>query len=296
VKYDKFVNRVGERAGVTQEQAESLTRATLQVLADRISGGQDADLAARLPEELARLVRKAPQKLPEKYGFDEFVEKVRERAVDVPAEAVLPGIRAVLLTLRDATGGKEFRDTMAQLSHEFGDLLQDESAAEAGEPRTAASGGDRTAASGGDRTAGAAAPRGQRAAGPGPLAAQDDELVQRTAERAGVSPQEAVQLTQATLSTLGDLIGGQAHEIALRLPDISGEWLDEPPETPAQNYGVESFVSRVRDLTIDVMDDDITPGIQAVMITLREAVGEAELAIALRPLPGEYDELLVRIA
>jgi hypothetical protein len=44
-----------------------------------------------------------------------------------------------------------------------------------------------------------------------------------------------------------------------------------------------------------VSDDDVTPGIQAVMISLREAVGEAELEIALLPLPGEYDELLVRV-
>jgi uncharacterized protein (DUF2267 family) len=288
VEYDEFIDRVAERAGVNHEHAATLTQATLQVLADRISGGQDADLAAALPEKLAKPLRKAPQKLPEKYGFDEFVERVRERAAGAPREAVLPGIRAVVLTLRDAVPDKEFRDTLEQLPHQFRELLQEEGGPEAGQPADAASGGD--------RTAGAATPRGQRAGGPGPLAAEDDALVQRTAERAGVSTQEAVQLTQATLETLGDLIGGQAHDIAQRLPDISGEWLDEPPETPAQNYGVESFVSRVRVLATGVMDDDITPGIQAVMITLREAVGEAELAIALHPLPGEYDELLVRIA
>jgi uncharacterized protein (DUF2267 family) len=288
VEPDEFVDHVSERAGMNREHAEALTQATLQVLADRISGGQDLDLAAQLPDKLARLLRKAPQKLPEKYGFDGFVERVRERAASVPPGAVLPGVRAVLLTVRDAVGDKEFRDTLDQLPHEIRDLLQDEGGLQTGQPAADTSGGD--------RTAGAAAPRGQRAGGPGPLAAQDDALVQRTAERAGVSPQEAVQLTQATLEVLGDLIGGQAHDLAQRLPDISGEWLDEPPEMPAQNYGVESFVSRVRDRATEVMDDDITPGIQAVMIVLREAVGEAELAIALRPLPVEYDELLVRVA
>jgi hypothetical protein len=53
-------------------------------------------------------------------------------------------------------------------------------------------------------------------------------------------------------------------------------------------------VSRVRDIATDVADDDITPGIQAVMIALRDAVGEAELTIALGPLPDEY-EVLVQI-
>src|SRR4029450_2682842 len=129
----------------------------------------------------------------------------------------------------------------------------------------------------------------------GPLAAQDDALVQRTAERTGVSPSEAGQLTQATLETLGDLVGGTAHDLAVPLPEISAEWLDEPPDPPAQNYGVEAFVSRVRDIATEVMDDDSTPGIQAVMISLREAVGEAALEIALRPLPDEYAELLVRV-
>jgi uncharacterized protein (DUF2267 family) len=254
VKYDTFIDHVAERAGVSREQAESLTQATVQILADRISGGQDVDLASRLPEELARLVRKAPQKLPEKYGFDEFVEKVRERAPDVPPDAVLPGIRAVMLTLRDAAGGKEFRDTMAQLPHEFGELLQEESGA-----------------------------------------AQDDALVQQTAERAGVSPLEAALLTQATLEVLGERIGGQqAHGLALRLPDISAQWLDEPVEMPAQDYGVDDFVSRVRVLATDVEDDDITPGIQAVLISLRDAVGEGELEIALQPLSDDY-EVLVRV-
>jgi hypothetical protein len=54
-------------------------------------------------------------------------------------------------------------------------------------------------------------------------------------------------------------------------------------------------VRRVRDrMTPRVLDDDVVPGIQAVMIALRDAVGEVELTIALEPLPDEYDELLVR--
>jgi uncharacterized protein (DUF2267 family) len=288
VEHDEFIDRVAERAGVRREYAAVLTQATLQVLAHRISGGQDLDLAAQLPEELTKPLRKAPQKLPEKYGFDEFVDKVRERAPSAPREAALPGIRAVMLTLRDAVGDKEFRDTLDQLPQQFRELLQEEGVPEAGRPA-----GD---TSGGDRAAGAAAPRGQRAGGPAPRAAQGDPLVQATAERAGVSAQKATELTRATLEVLGDLLGGgQAHDLAQRLPGTSGRWLDESPETPPHTYGPDGFVSRVRDRTHGVLDDDITPGIQAVMIALREAVGEAEVEIALRPLPGGYDELLVRV-
>jgi uncharacterized protein (DUF2267 family) len=288
VEYDEFIDRVAQRTGVSHEHAAMLTQATLQVLGDRISGGQAADLEAQLPEKLARPLRRSPQKPAESYGFAQFVDKVRGMAPDVPQEAVVPGIRAVLLTLRDAVPEKEFTDTMAQLPQEFRDLLQEEGQPAAGQPA-----GD---TSGGDQTAGAAAPGGQRAGGPGAAAAHDDTLVQRIAERAGVPVQKAVQLAQATLGALRERIGGpQAHNLAQRLPDTSGEWLDEPPETPAEDFGVEGFVTRVRDLAPGVEDDELTPGIQAVMISLRDAVGEAEVEIALRPLPGEYDELLVRI-
>ncbi|SFK61106.1 DUF2267 domain-containing protein [Geodermatophilus ruber] len=285
MEYDEFIDRVAERAGVSREQAAVLTQATLAVLADRISGGQAADLEVQLPEKLARPLRKSPQKPAEKYGFAEFVEKVRDRAVDVPPEAILPGIRAVMLTLRDAVAEKEFRDTLAQLPHEFREMLQEERRPEVGTQESAESGGD--------RTAGAAARGGQRAGGPAPAVSQDDALVQRTAERAGFPAAEAAELTRATLSVLGDRIGGQqAHDLAQRLPDASAQWLDEPPDTPAQDYGVEDFVSRVRDLTNDVPDDDITPGIQAVLIALRDAAGETEVDIALQPLSDDYDVLV----
>jgi uncharacterized protein (DUF2267 family) len=124
---------------------------------------------------------------------------------------------------------------------------------------------------------------------------QDDAVVQRTAERAGVPTVEAAQLTRATLQTLGDRIGGQqAHELAQRLPQTSAEWLDEPPDTPAHDYGVVDFVSRIRIMVPEVSDDDLTSGIQAVIVALREAAGDTEVDIALAPLPDDYDDLLER--
>jgi uncharacterized protein (DUF2267 family) len=291
VQYDEFVQHVADRAGVSLEHAAMLTQATLRGLADRISGGQAEDLAVQLPEKLAQLLQVSPHKPAEDYGYARFVDNVREMAPDVPAEAVVPGIRAVLLTLRDAVPDKEFTDTMAQLPREFRDLVQEEKI-----PPQA------PLQSGGDQTAGAAVPGGQGAGGLGDAtaqdttAAQDDSLVHRIAERAGVPLQKAVQLAQATLGVLGDRIGGhQAHRLARRLPDVSAEWLDEPEETPAQNYSADDFVSRIRDLTPEVDDDDLTTGIQAVMISLRDAVGDAELEIALEPLSDDYT-MLVRVS
>jgi uncharacterized protein (DUF2267 family) len=291
VEYDQFIDSVAQRSGLSREQSESLTQATLQVLADRISGGQAADLEAQLPEQLAGLLRRSPQKPAESYGLQRFVDKVAELAPDVPAEVVLPGIRAVLLTLRDAVPDKEFTDTIAQLPQEFRELVQEEKIPPQAPLQSA-----------GDQTAGAAAAGGQQAGGRGDTAAQedraaqDDSLVHRIAERAGVPLQKAVQLAQATLGVLGDRIGGrQAHSLAQRLPDASAQWLDEPEETPAQDYGADDFVSRIRDLTPEVEDDDLTTGIQAVMISLRDAVGDAELEIALEPLSDDY-AVLVRVS
>lgn len=199
MEYDEFIDHVAEGAGVSREHAAMLTQATLQVLGDRISGGQAADLEVQLPEKLARPLRKSPQKPAEKCGFQGCVDRVRNLVPDVPAEAVLPGIRAVMMTLRDAVAEKEFRDTMAQLPHEFRDLVPKEAPQQA------------LLLSGADQTAGAAAPGGQRAGASGVAAAQDDALVQRT----GVSAEEAARLTQATLEVLGDRIGGsQAHDLA----------------------------------------------------------------------------------
>ena len=53
-------------------------------------------------------------------------------------------------------------------------------------------------------------------------------------------------------------------------------------------------MSRIRVLAIHVEDDDITPGIQAVVVALRDDVGDAELDIALEPLSDDYD-VLVRV-
>jgi uncharacterized protein (DUF2267 family) len=274
VEYDQFIDRVAERTRLSREHAAMLTQATLQVLGDRISGGQAADLQAVLSdEELARPFRRSPQKPADAFDFNASVGKVRNAVPDLPYEAIIPGIRAVLLTLRDAVPDKEFRDTLAQLPHEFRDLLQGTDV-----PPQA------------PMPAHAAVDRGR----PVDLG-QGDAVVQRTAERTGAGTDRAARLAQATLQVLGDRIGGQqAHELAQRLPQTSAEWLDEPPETPAHDYGVDDFVSRIRIMVPDVSDDDLAPGIQAVIVALREAAGHTEVEIALAPLPDEYDDLLER--
>jgi uncharacterized protein (DUF2267 family) len=123
VDYDEFIERVAQRAGVPRQEAEVLTRATLEVLAERISGGEAEDLAERLPEPLRNWVR-PPDELAKGFGLKSFVRRVRDHAGGVPSPVALEGIRAVLTTLREAVGDPEFRDATAQLPEEFEEMLQ----------------------------------------------------------------------------------------------------------------------------------------------------------------------------
>lgn len=109
----KFFDKVAARAGVPAETAQSLTEATLQTLAERISGGEAADLADHVAAELRPLLIKGTED-PEVFGYDEFLRRVAERA-RVPDDVAERGVRAVLQTLHRVVGHTEFEEAMAQL-------------------------------------------------------------------------------------------------------------------------------------------------------------------------------------
>ncbi|MFE9203415.1 DUF2267 domain-containing protein [Micromonospora sp. NPDC007230] len=124
MEYQDFINAVATRAKVSTDQAATLTGATLEILADRISAGQAEDLAYQLPDELAdHLSRPLGRERATSFGFDEFVRRVGDRP-DVDralAGAVVP---AVLTTLREAVSRDEFENAMAQLSKEFWQVIE----------------------------------------------------------------------------------------------------------------------------------------------------------------------------
>ncbi|WP_214367776.1 DUF2267 domain-containing protein [Pseudonocardia sp. H11422] len=120
--HEEFIRKVSERAGVSPEDAEVLARATLETLAERLSGGEADDLAALVPPPLRTYLQRSPQKPAVSYGLSAFIERVRTRAGDA-GWATTDAVRAVLVTLREAVGDKEFRDAMAQLPREFEEML-----------------------------------------------------------------------------------------------------------------------------------------------------------------------------
>jgi uncharacterized protein (DUF2267 family) len=116
-----ILQRIADRAGLHLPDARRAADAVLATLAERISGGEVADLIPRLPAELHAPLRAgdaeshgAARRMP----LEEFVRRVAEREGVTPAEA-FEHARAVFATLREAVGEDEFLDVSAQLPLEY---------------------------------------------------------------------------------------------------------------------------------------------------------------------------------
>ncbi|GAB3329526.1 DUF2267 domain-containing protein [Micromonospora halotolerans] len=120
MNYTEFIQSVAARPKVPPGQAEPITRATLETLAERITGGQARDLASQLPEELRGLVDR-PTEDPERFGLAEFLERVQSRS-GVDRQVATDGAHAVLDTLRESASAKEYGDLVDQLPQEFWQL------------------------------------------------------------------------------------------------------------------------------------------------------------------------------
>ncbi|WP_240940141.1 DUF2267 domain-containing protein [Planosporangium flavigriseum] len=118
----KFIEKVAERAGVPEDQAASLTEATLRTLAERLTAGEADDLPAHLPDQFRAWLIKFQEPAPD-FPLDEFVRRVTERA-DVDRDVAERGIVAVMDCTHDAVMNEEFDDIISQLPHEFEELLR----------------------------------------------------------------------------------------------------------------------------------------------------------------------------
>jgi uncharacterized protein (DUF2267 family) len=121
VQYDEFIRSVAEGAGISREDAERLTAATLRTLAERITGGEAEDLAAQLPEELKPYLTGVEEEA-ERFDVDTFIARVADRAGTDPDQA-LAHVGAVFATLREAVTAGELDDIAAQLPDGLRDLV-----------------------------------------------------------------------------------------------------------------------------------------------------------------------------
>jgi uncharacterized protein (DUF2267 family) len=126
VSFGAFIQRVADRLDVDRQAAQRAAETVLEVLGIRISGGQVEDLAGRLPAELrAPLERGVAEsgRAATAMSVDDFLRQIARRR-DVSIDEAGDDVRAVMTTLREAVGEKEFRDTLRQLPDEYAALLR----------------------------------------------------------------------------------------------------------------------------------------------------------------------------
>lgn len=125
MRFPLFVDAVARRAGLPTDQAATLSRAVLQTMVERVTGGEAADLAGHLPDEAGDYLAEpgtgggpAPA-----IGPVEFLRRVGERA-GVDDQTARVATAAVFATLREAVTVDEFRAMVAQLPRDFDGMTQ----------------------------------------------------------------------------------------------------------------------------------------------------------------------------
>ncbi|MBD2772658.1 DUF2267 domain-containing protein [Iningainema tapete] len=123
MKYDQFIKHVQSFAQLdSREEAERATRATLEVIRDRIVGDEAKDLASQLPKELGEYLHGREGENGQFFSLQEFVQRVSEKEGVEPTDAVIH-IRAVFAVLQDAVSPGEFTDLQANFSDDYAELF-----------------------------------------------------------------------------------------------------------------------------------------------------------------------------
>lgn len=122
MNYSEFIGQVQSRGRMASEgEALKATRVTLEVLGQRLAGGEPRNLAAQLPEEIGRFLHDDDD-TGERFDLDEFFRRVSEReGVDLPVS--VHHARAVISVLTEAVSRGEIDDVRAQLPEEFAPLF-----------------------------------------------------------------------------------------------------------------------------------------------------------------------------
>lgn len=248
---ERFLQIVERNAGVSRRDAEQATRATLQTLAERLAAGEARDLAAQLPPALAPWL--ATDTGAEPFGVDEFIRRVAARE-QVDLASAERHARAVFEALGRTVSEDEIADMVAELPQDF-------------LPLTAEAQG--------------------RFAHVLPVAT----FVQRVADRAGISSEQARGAIDAVLKTLAERIaGGEVEDLISRLPVELHEPLQDgnaASNGAARPMSLDEFLRRIAQRE-GVTPDAAREHARAVFATLREAVGEKEFLDVSAQLPLEY--------
>jgi uncharacterized protein (DUF2267 family) len=120
----------------------------------------------------------------------------------------------------------------------------------------------------------------------------DREFFRSVADRAGLSREEATDLTRATLQAFAQrLSAGAVRELVLHLPDHLAEQVGGVKGRPSRHSGLADAEKQVSDRT-GLRRDEVHAGFAAVLATMREAMSTGVLDKALTQLPSEFRDLV----
>jgi uncharacterized protein (DUF2267 family) len=122
MQYDDFVGKVQNLARLgAQGEAVRATRAILEVLSQRLYGGEAKDLAAQLPDEIGIFLEQDGAN--ETFGLHKFYEKVGEKeGVDLPD--AMHHARSELSVVQEAVSTGEIDHVRGQLPREYDGLFE----------------------------------------------------------------------------------------------------------------------------------------------------------------------------
>jgi uncharacterized protein (DUF2267 family) len=252
---DTFIVTVQQAADIGRDKAEQANQAVLATLAEHLDRGEARDLAAELPPEIGPYVATADA--AESFDVDEFVRRVMARE-GVDAETAERHTRAVFLALGRTVSDKELADVRAELSKDYAPLFP---------------------------------------SGPRVDVLSAETFLQRVADRAAVTPDRARRATDVVLETLAERIaGGEVDDLVARLPLALHEPLKRGREhggEKAHKMSPDEFLRRVAERE-GISLEDARDHTRAVLLTLREAVGDEEYFDVTVQLPHAWVDELVR--
>jgi uncharacterized protein (DUF2267 family) len=115
-------------------------------------------------------------------------------------------------------------------------------------------------------------------------------FTKKVAERAQVSEDQALALTEATLRTLAArLSGGEAADVSDRIPEPFRPLLIKIQENP-EVFSFDEFVARVG-AQAGVSNDTAKRGVGAVLQAMHTTVGQREFDEFMAQLPKEFGQV-----
>lgn len=123
MKYDEFIKHIQSYAQLdSREEAEKATQITLETLKERIVGDEASQLAAQLPEALAKHLRGREGQPGDHFKIEEFYQRICDRG-SVEPETAANYSRAVFAVLKLAVSPGEFADVKINLSEDYDELF-----------------------------------------------------------------------------------------------------------------------------------------------------------------------------